>query len=117
MQYCVGYKIKKQNEGKFMIKHIVMWKFKEVAENNDKISNIELAKEKLLSLEDTVEVIRTIEVGINIKNSEASFDLVLLSEFENQHDLAVYQNHAEHKKVAEFIGKARDKRVVVDYEI
>jgi len=100
-----------------MIKHIVMWTFKEVAENNDKITNIELAKEKLLSLEDTVEVIKFIEIGININNSEAAYDLVLLSEFENQHDLEVYQNHTDHKKVAEFIGKVRDKRVVVDYEI
>jgi len=98
-----------------MIKHIVMWKFKEVAENNDKITNIELAKEKLLSLKDTVEVIRFIEVGININNREAAYDLVLLSEFEN--DLEVYQNHVEHKKVAEFIEKVRDKRVVVDYKI
>ena len=29
--------------------------------------------------------------------------------------LDIYQNHTEHKKVSEFIGKVREERIVIDY--
>ena len=32
-------------------------------------------------------------------------------------DLELYQKHPEHLKVAEFIGKARERRAVVDYHV
>lgn len=38
-----------------MIKHVVMWEFKDQAAGNKKEKNIELAAEKLLSLKDLVD--------------------------------------------------------------
>jgi len=99
-----------------MIKHVVMWEFKDSAEGNEKMKNLKLAEKKLLSLKDSVEQIKFIEVGKNINQSDAAYDLVLITEFENLVCLDEYQNHPEHRKVADFIGKTAAKRVLVDYE-
>ncbi|RQD74705.1 MAG: Dabb family protein [Halanaerobium sp. MSAO_Bac5] len=100
-----------------MIKHVVMWVFKDFAENNKKEKNIEIAEKKISALKDLVDVIKFIEVGVNINESDAAYDLVLICEFDNLDDLDEYQNHSEHKKAAAFIKKVVDKRAVVDYEI
>lgn len=99
-----------------MIKHVVMWEFKDFAEGNEKEKNIEIAAEMLLSLKDLVEEIKFLEVGKNINQSEAAYELVLITEFESSADLDQYQVHPEHEKVKDFIGKTAAKRVLVDYE-
>ena len=48
-----------------MIKHVVMWKLKNEAEGNSKSRNIELVKEKLLSLKPVISQISSLEVGEN----------------------------------------------------
>lgn len=99
-----------------MIKHVVMWKFKDFVEGNKKEKNIELAAEKLRSLKDSVEQIKFLEVGKNINQSEAAYELILITEFESPADLEQYQIHPEHEKVKTFIGEVAAKRVLVDYE-
>lgn len=98
-----------------MVKHVVAWKLKGEAEGNNKEKNAKIIKENLERLKDIIKEIKHIEVGININTSNAAFDLVLYSEFESLEDLEKYQNHPEHVKVAEFIGKVREDRIVVDY--
>lgn len=98
-----------------MVKHIVMWKLKDFAEGSSRIENAKRIKELLENLKDKVAEIKSIEVGININNSDSAYDVVLYSEFEDEAALEAYQNHPEHIKVADFIGKAREHRVVVDY--
>ncbi|MBC2580427.1 Dabb family protein [Clostridium sp. DJ247] len=99
-----------------MIKHIVTWKLKDFAEGKGKVENANKIKIDLESLKDKIEQIKFIEVGININQSEQAYDVVLYSEFESVEDLNIYQNHPEHIKVAGFVGKVKDQRVVVDYE-
>ncbi len=100
-----------------MIKHIVMWKLKEVAECGDRVQNARKMKQELEALKSKIPQIRHIEVGVNSIPSEGSYDVVLYSEFENEQGLALYQKHPEHLKVAEFIGTVRERRAVVDYTI
>ncbi|GFR36184.1 Dabb family protein [Thermobrachium celere] len=100
-----------------MIKHIVMWKLKDFAEGKNKLENARIIKERVEGLKDKIKEIRYIEIGINSFNDPQAYDVVLISEFENYSDLESYQNHPEHVKVAEFISKVREARVVVDYEI
>lgn len=100
-----------------MINHIVMWKFKDFAENADKKTNMEMAKQKLLALKDKIEEIEFIEIGINLTESTTAYDMVLNSKFKDMQALLIYQNHPEHLKVRDFIGKVRDARAVVDYEL
>ncbi len=102
-----------------MIKHVVMWKLKDFAEGGTKTENARKIKLLLEGLKDSIKEIRRIEVGLNIPAIEAidAFDIVLYIEFDNVEDLKAYQNHPEHLKVGDFIGKVRLERKVVDYEV
>lgn len=99
-----------------MIKHIVMWKLKEEAEGNNKSENANKIKGLIEGLEGKIKELKFIEVGINFNSSEAAYDVVLNSDFETVNDLDIYQEHPEHIKVKEFIGKVTEGRVVADYE-
>lgn len=99
-----------------MIKHVVMWKLKEFAEDADRARNAKRIKIELEALKNTIPQIFHLEVGINILESDAAFDVVLFSVFKNEKDLEVYQNHPNHRAVAEFVGKVNESRIVVDYK-
>ncbi|QLC50081.1 Dabb family protein [Methanolobus zinderi] len=98
-----------------MLKHIVMWKLKASAEGRTKQENAKLMKEKLENLQEMISEIEIIEVGININQSDAAFDVTLYSEFRDEEALVSYQKHPEHVKVADFVGKIVNERAVVDY--
>ncbi len=98
-----------------MIKHIVLWKLKSIAEGNNKQQNAEKMKQDLEALKNKISFIRRIEVGINAIPSDAAFDIALYSEFDNERDLEQYQKHPDHLAVADFVAKVRESRVVVDY--
>jgi len=100
-----------------MLKHIVMWKLKDLAEGKTKIENAKMMKFMLEGLKEKISEIDHIEVGLNVIASEAAFDVVLYSEFKDQKALETYQKHPEHVKVADFVGKIKEERVVVDYII
>ncbi|KAJ52396.1 hypothetical protein BD780_001170 [Clostridium tetanomorphum] len=99
-----------------MIKHIVMWKLK-YFNGDEKIKNCERAKRDLEGLQEMIPELKSIEVGININKTDAAYDLVLYSEFENEEGLNTYQNHPEHVKVGQFIKGIVQHRVVVDYTV
>lgn len=100
-----------------MIKHIVMWKLKEASEGKTKLENCKIIKESLEDLKTKIPQIVSLEVGVNIVEDANAYDLVLYSEFKSQEDLDVYQKHPDHVQAASYIGKVRESRVVVDYEI
>jgi Stress responsive A/B Barrel Domain len=99
-----------------MIKHIVVWKLKDSAEGGTKAENALRIKRELDGLREKVPFVKKVEVGINFNASTAAYDVVLYSEFASREDLDRYQNAPEHQVVANFIGKVREARVVVDYE-
>lgn len=86
-----------------------------MAQGKSKAENMESMKEKLMALEGKIPQIRYIEVGLNVNPTDAAYDVVLISHFDNEDDLAIYAKHPEHVKVGDFIGKVREERVVVDY--
>ena len=100
-----------------MIKHLVMWKLKDFAGGATKTVNALKMKELLESLKNKISMIKDIEVGINVINTDASADVVLYSEFKNMDDLNAYQKHPEHEKVVSFIKEVVVERRVVDYEV
>ncbi len=100
-----------------MFKHIAMWKLKENAEGKSNIGNALLMKEMLETLKSMIPEIEVIEVGINENPSAVAYDVVLYSEFKDEEAFKIYQDHPEHMKVAEFVGKINDDRVVVDYMV
>ena len=94
-----------------MIKHIVMWKFKE-----DKREEMMQFRERLLALKGQIPEIRAMEVGININPSERSYDAVLVSEFDSMEALAAYSTNPLHVEVSEFCKGIRTASASVDYE-
>ena len=94
-----------------MIKHIVMWKFKEKEEENMK-----KFLEGLNSLKTIIPEIKYMETGINI-NPKNEYNAILISEFETMEDLEKYKNHPEHIKVSNLCKAIRIDRQAIDYEM
>ncbi len=94
-----------------MIKHIVIWKFKENQEETMK-----QFLEGLNHLKDIIPQIKYMETGINI-NPENEYDAILISEFETMEDLEIYKNHPEHIKVSNLCKSIRIDRQAIDYEV
>ncbi len=100
-----------------MIRHIVMWKFKEVAEGVPKEENLRKVKELLEALPKTISFIRRMEVHLNENPNPKNYDAVLISEFDSMEDLAAYTSHPAHQKISAFVAKCREGRASVDYTI
>lgn len=98
-----------------MIKHIVMWKFKDEAQGASRDENIAKAFEMLTALSERLDIIKHLEVHKN--EGKGSFDAVLITEFESFEDLAAYTVHPEHKKISAFVSSVREDRASVDYVI
>jgi hypothetical protein len=99
-----------------MIKHIVMWRLKEVAHGNTAMENAVLIKERLEALRGRIPGMVSIEVGLDFSRTEGSSDMVLYSEFIDRSALKGYQSHPEHEALKPFIGEASSERRLVDYE-
>ena len=100
-----------------MVKHIVMWKFKESAEGRSAAENMELVKDSLYALVGVIDEIKKMEVGIDISHKNGSMDLALITEFESVEALNVYAVHPEHLKVVDLVRKVTETRVVLDYNM
>ncbi len=98
-----------------MVKHIVVWKFKQSAEGASRAENLKKAKAMLEMLKGKIPAIRRFEVGIDVSLTESSFDLVLNSEFADTRALEEYRSHPDHVRVVEFLRKVHEGRIVVDY--
>lgn len=95
-----------------MIRHIVMWKFKE-----DKQEEMLIFRDRLLALKGQIPEIRAMEFGININPSDRSFDAVLVSEFDSLDALKSYSVNPLHVAVSDFCKTIRTQSVSCDYEI
>lgn len=96
-----------------MIKHIVMWKFKDEVAEADKLE----MKRQLESLKGVVPTLVDIEIGLNVADCPPAMDMVLSSEFQSVEDLKAYVAHPEHQKVVGFVKTLICERAVVDYEV
>ena len=98
-----------------MLKHIVLWKFKDHAEGVDKAANLFKAKALLDACADIAPGTRRFEVAIAQSGFECTYDLILYSEFDDQAALDAYQNHPQHVALKPFIGAVRLERQCMDY--
>lgn len=95
-----------------MIRHIVMWKFREGEEEN-----MLIFCDRLMALRGKIPEIRSMEVGINMNSSDRSFDAVLVSEFDSLEALKAYSTNPLHVEVSKFCKSIRTASHSVDYEI
>jgi len=100
-----------------VLRHIVMWKFKDSAEGSTKRENLLKARGLFEALPGTIPQIKALEVGIGIAEGEQFYDLALNSTFDNSEALVAYQQHPDHVKVVEFLRKVQTAKVVIDYQL
>jgi hypothetical protein len=93
-----------------------MFKLSETPNAELKEANKWELKRRLEALPAKIDVIRSMEVGINMVESARSFDLVLLSTFDSLDDLEAYRVHPDHQDLVEYIGQIREQAASVDYE-
>ncbi|WP_224983259.1 Dabb family protein [Geomonas agri] len=96
-----------------MIVHIVLFKLKEAT-----AENVEAARQRLLSMDGKVELLRHLEVGVDLIRSERSADIALYTKFDSLEDLQAYQVHPYHaNEVAAYMRSVCSSVVAADYEI
>ena len=100
-----------------MLKHIVMWKLKEQAEAADKATNALKMKALLDACANLVPGMHAFEVAIAKAGLEATYDVVLYSEFESSAVLAAYQKHPDHVALKPFFAAVVEGRQCMDYEV
>ncbi|MCL2259746.1 MAG: Dabb family protein [Fibromonadales bacterium] len=101
-----------------MIKHLVFWKMKPVADNRTGKENAEVMAQRLNALKTVIPFAVEIEAGVNFNETSAAYDVGLYSAFKTKEDLNAYQKHPAHLQVAEWINSGiTESRAVVDYEI
>ena len=96
-----------------MIVHIVLFKLKEAT-----AENVEAARQRLLSMDGKVELLRQLEVGVDLIRSERSADIALYTKFDSLEDLQAYQVHPYHaNEVAAYMRSVCSSVVAADYEV
>ncbi|MBN2347557.1 MAG: Dabb family protein [Bacteroidales bacterium] len=83
---------------------------------NEKMDKLVHIKKMLNSLIHKIPEIKHLETGINITIKTSSYDLVLITEFNNLLDLETYRFHPEHVKVIDYLNSVKKNVVAVDYE-
>lgn len=100
-----------------MIKHIVFFNLAEEAEGRTALENANEIKRQLEALNGKFPGLVRLEVGIDFSRTDSSADIALYSEFADREALDFYQRHPLHLDIAEFVGKLRTARYLVDYEV
>lgn len=95
-----------------MVKHIVLFQWKK--EHLDQIGE---ARDRILAMKGKVDVIREIEAGVDFLHSGRSYDLGLVVTLDSREDLAVYNDHPDHKPVKTFLAPLYSGAVAVDFEV
>ena len=97
-----------------MIRHVIMWKFKDNYNGETKDEIIAHAESILLSLRPIIPEIRSMKFERDVLRSERSFDAIYITEFDSLEALEIYRVHPEHQKVAAYIAEVREAQAVTD---
>lgn len=101
-----------------MLRHIVLFKFKENAEGRSKAENVNMTKNMLEALPAKIGLIKKSEVRICKEGTNPdNCDLLLISDFESKEALDQYIVHPDHKAVGAFMRPLREGRSSIDIEI
>ncbi len=95
-----------------MITHIVLFKLAEPT-----AENLEATRNKLLSMDGRIDLLRYLEVGVDVIRSERSYDIALTTRFDSLEELQAYQIHPYHAgEVVPHMKSVCSAIVAVDYE-
>ena len=95
-----------------MVTHIVFFKLADPS-----AANIAATRDKLLSMSGRIDLLRHLEVGVDVIRSERSYDIALVTKFDSLDDLQAYQVHPYHAgEVVPHMKSVCSSVVAVDYE-
>ena len=95
-----------------MITHIVLFKLADPSSEN-----LTATRNKLLSMDGKIDLLRHLEVGVDVIRSERSYDIALTTRFDSLADLQTYQIHPYHAgEVIPHMKAVCSAIVAVDYE-
>ena len=97
-----------------MVKHIVSFKLRGSAE--ERLAASRAFRDALLALPDQIDVLLSMEVGIN-ENPAEDWDVVLTAMVPTMTDVATYAKHPAHVAAAAIIGPLKECRSCVDYYV
>lgn len=101
-----------------MIRHIVLFRFKEEADGRNKEENVAMTKKMLDALPQKIQWIRHTETYINTPGSNAeNADLILISDFDSLEEMEKYLVHPDHKAVGAFMRPLRESRASIDLTV
>jgi hypothetical protein len=75
-----------------MFTHVVFFKLKERTD-----ANMQKAKNILLNMEGKIPQLKYLEVGVDVVNSERSYDIILITRFDSFEAMSEYQVHPYHQ--------------------
>lgn len=95
------------------VTHVVMWTL--AASDADKPAVIQQMRDRLTSLLGVIPGLLTLRVEADLGDTEANYDVMLVSEHESMEALEVYQAHPAHIEVGGWIKTLVTGRAAVDY--
>ncbi|MCQ2459222.1 MAG: Dabb family protein [Ruminococcus sp.] len=99
-----------------MIRHIVMFKLKDVNGKTEYENAVE-AKERFENVIANVKVMKKGELVINSKDADqTNYTISLICDFDSIEDLNAYQVHPAHVEFGKFIGTVKETRACIDFE-
>ena len=96
-----------------MVKHIEAFKLTGSDEERREVAL--KFKDALMALPEQIEVLRSMEVGIN-ENPNETWDVVLTAIVDTMADVEVYAKHPAHVAAAGLLAGHKGDRACVDYE-
>ena len=99
-----------------MLRHVVMFQFKEEAGGRTKAENVAITKAMLEALLQKIDWIRASTVAVNAPDADGkNYDLILISDFDSMEDYLRYKVHPDHVAVGTFMRPVRISRASVDF--
>jgi len=100
-----------------MVKHVVMWNFKDEVKEEEKEARKKEMKAGLESLKGKVPGLLEVSY-IDKPLVSSTHDMALVTLHETKEDLAVYSGHPEHVKIADtYVRPFTKDRACLDYEV
>lgn len=93
-----------------MLTHIVLIKLKDPSPQI-----IDVTRAKLQGLSG-IETLRGLEVGVDVVRSGRSFDLALITRFDDMAGFQIYREHPIHLPVLAHMAEAAESTIAVDFE-
>lgn len=96
-----------------MVKHIVSFKLTGTDKERRRVA--QEFKDALLALPQQIDVLRSMEVGIN-ENPAEQWDVVLIAVVDTMADVEVYAKHPAHVAAAALLAGHKADRACIDFE-